>query len=553
MFERLERGLGLNTNPVVFFTSALCIVIFVALGVIMPGPVAAVFGATAGWISANLGWLYILTVTLFVLFVVVIGFSRYGRLRLGPDGSRPEYGNYAWFAMLFTAGIGSVLMFFGVAGPLSHYASNPMGLEGGARTAAALNFELYHYGLHAWGVFGLAGLALGYFAYRRGMPLRIRSAFYPILGDRINGPIGHAIDVFTVLGTVFGVAVTLGLAGSQVNNGITRVTGLGDTIPLQIAVIGVITALAVVSVALGLDRGIRRLGQINMALAILLLLFVVAAGSTVYLLQGFVQAIGYYFQNFIEFSFWNQAFRDDGWQGSWTVFIWAWQISWAPFVGMFIARISYGRTIREFVLGVLFAPLMFTILWFSVFGLTALNMEINGAGGLTGVVEDNLRAALFVVLERLPFAGFTAILALAVIIIFFVTSADSASLVLDTLTSGDESNSLARQRVFWAVSLGAIALVLLLAGGLTALSNVVTTTGLPFLIVLAIMCYSLWQGLSNEKTSVSQGKERTPGDDVRQADGVAVPAAGRAPRPATSTEAAGEPDSRRPGANRTDR
>jgi choline/glycine/proline betaine transport protein len=506
MIERIERSLGLRTNPVVFFTSALFIIVFVALGVIVPGSMSAVFGATAGWISANLGWLYILIVTLFVIFVVVIGFSRYGKLRLGPDDARPEYGNYAWFAMLFTAGIGSVLMFFGVAGPISHFTSNPMGLEGGDRTAAALNFELYHYGLHAWGVFGLAGLALGYFAYRRGMPLRIRSAFYPILGDRVNGPIGHAIDIFTVLGTVFGVAVTLGLAGSQVNVGITRTMGLSDTTPLQIGVIAVITALAVISVALGLDRGIRRLGQINMALAILLLLFVLAAGSTVFLLQGFVQAIGYYFQNFIQFSFWNQAFNDDGWQGSWTVFIWAWQISWAPFVGMFIARISYGRTIREFVVGVLFAPLIFTIFWFSVFGLTALNMDNNGPGGLSAVVEENLRAALFAMLDQLPFAGFSSILALVVIIIFFVTSADSASLVLDTLTSGDEENSLARQRIFWAVSLGAIALVLLLAGGLDALSNVVTTTALPFLIILAFMCYSLFEGLrSDEEMTAGKG------------------------------------------------
>ncbi len=516
IMESVERGMGLRTNPAVFFTSALFIVLFVALGVVLPGPVSSLFGATAGWISANLGWLYILVVTLFVVFVVVIGFSGYGKLRLGPDDARPEYSDYAWFAMLFTAGIGSVLMFFGVAGPISHFSSNPMGLEGGDRAAAALNFSLYHYGLHAWGVFGLAGLALGYFSYRKGMPLRIRSAFYPVLGDRINGPIGHAIDIFTVLGTVFGVAVTLGLAGSQVNVGITRVTGLNDTTLMQIGVIGIITALAVVSVALGLDRGIRRLGQINMALAILLLAFVLVAGSTVFLLQGFVQAIGYYFQNFIEFSFWNQAFNDTGWQGSWTVFIWAWQVSWAPFVGLFIARISYGRTIREFVVGVLFAPLIFTVLWFSVFGLTALNIDLNGGGGLGGVVQDNLRAALFAMLERLPLAGFTAVLALIVIIIFFVTSADSASLVLDTLTSGDEENSLARQRVFWAVSLGAIALVLLLAGGLDALSNVVTTTGLPFLIILAFMCYSLWQGLRGE------GEEPAPEEAEAEPPGGAV-------------------------------
>jgi choline/glycine/proline betaine transport protein len=314
------------------------------------------------------------------------------------------------------------------------------------------------------------------------------------------------------------------------------VTGLSDTVPLQVGIIAVITALAAVSVALGLDRGIRRLGEINMALAILLLLFVVVAGSTVFLLQGFVQAIGYYFQNFIELSFWNQAFNDTGWQADWTVFIWAWQISWAPFVGLFIARISYGRTIREFVLGVLFAPLMFTILWFSVFGGAALNIERDGAGGLTEVVQDNLRVALFAMLERFPLAGFTSILAIVVIIIFFVTSADSASLVLDTLTSGDEENSVVRQRVFWAVSLGAIALVLLLAGGLTALSNVVTTTGLPFLIVLAFMCYSLLQGLRSDHEAVSTGPEAAAGRLAGQGNRTTVPAASGAGRPVTAED-----------------
>lgn len=501
MIQGLERMLGLRTNPVVFFTSAIFIILFVLVGAVFSGWTTAVFGATAGWISANLGWLYILTVTFLVVFVVVVGFSRYGRLRLGPDDARPEYGNYAWFAMLFTAGIGSVLMFFGVAGPVSHFASNPMGLSNeAARAQAAINFELYHYGLHAWGVFGLVGLALGYFSYRRGMPLRIRSAFYPVLGDRINGPIGHAIDIFTVLGTVFGVAVTLGVAGSQVNIGVSRTFGLNESTLLQILIVAGITGVAIISVWLGLDKGIRRLGQLNMALAILLLLFVLVAGPTIFLLQGFVQTIGYYFQNFIEFSFWNQAYSDDGWQGSWTVFIWAWQVSWAPFVGMFIARISYGRTIREFVLGVLFAPLIFTMLWFTVFGGAALDQVLGGNNNITNVVtqDGGLRAALFVLLDTFPLAGLTSTLAIIVVCIFFVTSADSTSLVLDTLTSGDEENSLARQRVFWAISLGLIALVLLVAGGLDALSNVVTTTGLPFLIILAFMCYSFMQGLRNE-------------------------------------------------------
>lgn len=311
--NEIERRLGLNTNPVVFFMSAAFIVVFVAAAALFPEPISVGFEAVAGWISETLGWFYILAVTIFVGIVVVIGFSRYGSLRLGPPDSRPEFSSNAWFAMLFTAGIGSVLMFYGVAEPIQNYADNPMALGGESeRSAAAMNFPLYHYGLHAWGVFGLAGLALAYFSFRRGLPLRLRSAFYPLFGDRINGPLGHVIDIFTVLGTVFGVAVTLGLAGSQVNTGLSRATGLPNTELLQAAVIVVITGVAVVSVALGVQRGIRRLGQLNMILAIALLAFVLIAGPTVFLFQGVVQNTGYYFQNLIEFSFWNQAFTDDG-------------------------------------------------------------------------------------------------------------------------------------------------------------------------------------------------------------------------------------------------
>ena len=511
--EELGRRLGLNTNPTVFFTSAIFIVVFVALAALFPGPMADGFGAAAGFISETLGWFYILTVTAFVGIVLVLGFSRYGELRLGPDGSRPEYGNLTWFAMLFTAGIGSVLMFYGVAGPVSDMAANPMNMQSQAAQAqVALNFPLYHYGLHAWGVFGLAGLALAYFSFRRGMPLRIRSAFYPLLGERIHGPLGHAIDIFTVLGTVFGVAVTLGLAGSQVNSGVTEVTGIASTQLIQAVIIGVITVGAIISVALGLDRGIKRLGQSNMILAVILLGFLLVAGPTIFLLQGVVQNTGYYFQHLLQFSFWNQNFHDTGWQGSWTIFIWAWQISWAPFVGMFIAKISYGRTIREFVVGVLFAPLAFTILWFSVFGGTALDIEMNGVGGLTQAVNESTSAALFALLNSFPFATATSVLAIVVICIFFVTSADSASLVLDTLTAGDDGESLAKQRIFWASSLGAIAIVLLAAGGLTALSNVVTTTGLPFCIVLALMTVSLIKGLREEREAV------TPLTAARQAN-----------------------------------
>lgn len=528
--EEFGRRLGLNTNPVVFFTSAVFIVVFVAAAALFPAPIASAFGSAAGWISGSLGWFYILTVTLFVGIVVVLGFSRYGNLRLGPEGSRPQYSGPTWFAMLFTAGIGSVLMFYGVSEPVSNMESNPMGMESQAGQAeVALNFPLYHYGLHAWGVFGLAGLALAYFAYRRGMPLRIRSAFYPLLGERIHGPIGHVIDIFTVLGTVFGVAVTLGLAGSQVNAGVSEVTGIASTELIQAVIIGAITLGAVISVALGLDRGIRRLGQTNMILAIVLLGFVLAAGPTVFLLQSTVQNAGYYFQNLVEFSFWNQAFNDTGWQGDWTVFIWAWQISWAPFVGMFIARISYGRTIREFVLGVLFAPLAFTILWFSVFGGAALDIMMNaGGGGIAEATAESTSLSMFALLDNFPLTLVTSLLAIVVIGIFFVTSADSASLVLDTLTAGDDGESKVIQRIFWASALGAIAIVLLAAGGLDALSNVVTTTGLPFCLVLAVMSLSLIKGLREESHVVKPltAADQEPAEEEPE---VSVGAADRTP------------------------
>ncbi len=499
MFAAIERRLGLRTNRPVFFTSAIFILLFLLIGVVAPESTSRIFGDIAAAIARSLGWFYILAVTSIVAFVLWVGLSRYGHLRLGAPDSRPEYDTPTWFAMLFTAGIGTVLMFYGVAEPLAHYMNNPLGENETLQAAQeGINFSFYHYGPHAWAVFSLVGLTLAYFSYRRGLPLSIRSAFQPLLGDRIDGPIGHAIDIFAVLGTIFGVSVSLGLAASQFTAGFEHVTGVPGTPAVQLSVVAVITVFATISVVRGLDGGIRRLGQLNMILALILLLFVLTMGSTTVLLGAFVQNTGYYLQNFIRTSFWTQAYRGGDWQSEWTLFIWAWQVSWSPFVGLFIARISRGRTVREFIFGALLLPSAFTFFWFTVFGNTGLHLEQAGAG-LAAVVEENLPIALFAMLENLRFGApvFTT-LALVIVFLFFVTSSDSGSLVVDQITTGGRTDAPARQRIFWAVSEGAIAIVLLLAGGITALSNVVTTMGLPFLIVLVFMAYGLARALRSD-------------------------------------------------------
>lgn len=502
MIERIEKKLGLQTRPTVFLPSALFILLFLGAGVLRPDETADLFGLLAMQIARNLGWFYILAVTSIVIFVIWVGLSRFGDLRLGPDDARPDYDNPTWFAMLFTAGIGTVLMFYGVAEPITHFVDNPLG-ESRTPLAAqeAVHLSIYHYSLHAWAVFGLVGLSLAYFSYRLGAPLSIRAAFRPLLGDRVEGAAGDAIDVFAVLGTIFGVAVSLGLAASQFTAGLEHVTGIPGTQAVQMAAILGITLVAVLSVVRGLDGGIRRIGQINMVLAIVLLLFVLLAGPTATLLGAFVQNTGYYLQNIVRTAFWTDTYRGTGWQADWTLFIWAWQISWSPFVGMFIARISRGRTIREFVFGALLMPTAFTFFWFSVFGNTAIELERAGAG-LATIVEENLPIALFAMLEMLSFGAplFTTI-ALVVVFLFFVSSSDSGSLVVDQITAGGRTDAPLKQRVFWALTEGAIAAVLLLAGGITALSNVVTTMGLPFCFILVLMAFSLRKALKRESAS----------------------------------------------------
>lgn len=498
MLERLQRQLGLQIIPGVFFTSAGIAVIFVALMVPFGVIIAEKFGILTGWVATNLGWFYIFTVSSLLIFLLGLAISRYGNIRLGADDSRPDYSNLTWFTMLFAAGIGTILMFWGVAEPISHFANPPFdGVQPGSEQAAsdAMTLALYHFGLHTWTIFAMPGLAIGYFAYRHNLPMRISSVFYPILGERTFGPWGWTIDIIAVLGTLFGVATSLGLGTLQLNSGLNYLFGVPSTGLVQVILIATITGIAATSVAFGLDKGVRRLSQLNILLAMVLLAFVLIVGPTVFIAEGMVQSLGQYFDALPWLAFWTETFKESDWQQQWTLFYWAWTITWAPYVGIFIARISRGRTIREFVVGVLFAPTAFTLVWFGVFGLSAIQVEMNGQIALAEQVLQDPSVAIFAFLEAFPLAEVASALSVVIIIIFFTTSSDSASLVIDMLTRRDDQPSLVRQRVFWAAAQGVIAATLLFAGGLEALQNVITSLGLPFCILLIFMAVSLFRAL----------------------------------------------------------
>ncbi|NWO05303.1 MAG: BCCT family transporter [Alteromonadaceae bacterium] len=498
MLERLQRRLGLQTIPGIFFTSAAVAIVFVALAVPFDKQVANAFGVLTGWVARNLGWFYILSVSSLLIFLFGLAVSRYGSIRLGSDDSRPDYSNLTWFTMLFAAGIGTILMFWGGAEPGSQFASPPFdGVESRTEQAAtdAMTISLYHFVLHTWTIFAMPGLAIGYFAYRHDLPMRISSLFYPVLGERAFGPLGWAIDVIAVLGTLFGVATSLGLGTLQLNSGLNYLFGVPSNGFVQVVLITVIASIAAVSVALGLDNGVRRLSQLNIVLAITLILFVAAMGPTIFIAEGMVQSIGDYFDALPWLAFWTETFKETDWQRQWTLFYWAWTISWAPYVGIFIARISRGRTIREFVAGVLFAPTAFTLVWFGVFGLSAISVENSGVVDLASQVEQDPSVAIFAFLEAFPLAEVASALSVVIIVIFFTTSSDSASLVIDMLTRREEQPSLVRQRIFWAAAQGVVAATLLLAGGLEALQNVITSLGLPFCLLLLFMAVSLFRAL----------------------------------------------------------
>ncbi len=458
-----------------------------------------IFDQVQAGISNNGGWFLVLSVNIFVIYAIYLAFSRFGNIRLGGKDAKPEFSTFAWFAMLFSAGMGIGLLFFSVAEPIFHFTNPPRATINEAATARnAMKFTLLHWGLHAWAIYALVGLSLAFFAFNKKLPLTIRSVFYPILGERIYGRFGDVIDVVAVVATLFGLATSLGFGVQQVTSGLSHLFGLPNTLWMQVFLIGIITLAATLSVVSGLHNGVRMLSEMNMRLGLIFLILLLILGPTVLLLDGFIQNTGAYLQSLLEIGTWTETYTQTTWQNAWTVVYWAWWISWSPFVGIFIARVSKGRTVKEFVLGVLLVPTLLSILWFSVFGGSALYLELNEIGNIAEAVNEDISTALFVMLEQFPLDFVTSIIGIVLVTSFFVTSSDSGSLVIDSITSGGKLDAPVGQRIFWAVTEGAVAATLLIGGGLQALQTAALSTGLPFAIILLIMCYSLYLGLKEE-------------------------------------------------------
>lgn len=494
-----KRSRYFQANVPVFFGSAALIVAAIAFAVHDPDNAASVFAGIQSWIVHEMGWFYVACVATFLIFSIAIALSSMGSIKLGPDEAEPDFSTRSWFAMLFSAGMGIGIMFYGVAEPVLHFASPPAG-EGGTIDAArnAMQLSFFHWGLHAWAIYAVMGLALAYFSFRRGLPLSVRSALYPLIGERIHGWPGHLVDIFAVFGTMFGVATSLGLGVMQVNAGLNYLFGIEVSVGVQLILIAAITLVATGSVASGINAGIRRLSELNLTLAILLLVFVIVTGPTVFLLQAVMQNTGAYLSEIVSKTFLLYAYQPNDWIGGWTLFYWGWWISWSPFVGMFIARISRGRTIREFIIGVLLVPSGFTFLWFTAFGNTALAMELSGAAEMVSAVEADVAVALFQFLGNLPLASISMTIATLLIVTFFVTSADSGSLVIDIITSGGENDPPIWQRIFWALMAGTVAAVLLVAGGLAALQTGAIAGGFPLAAIMLVVCYGLFKALRSE-------------------------------------------------------
>ena len=492
----------------VFLSSAILIIAFIIFGAFFNELANEVFGQAKAFISVRFGWFFIVVVNLALLMSIYLIFSKYGDIRLGYQTEEPEYNLLSWIGMLFSAGIGIGLLYWGTAEPLQHFMAPPIGEpETVAAAKQAMNISFLHYGLHVWAIYGMVALSLAYFHYRRGLPLAIRSTLYPLIGKKIYGPWGHTVDTLAVFGTMFGVVTTLGLGVLQINAGLETLFGIPNTITVQIILIVLITMLASLSLLMGLDKGIKRLSDINIFLTIVLLSFVIFLGPTQFIINSFVENIGNYIHQVIPLGLWTESYvGEENWQSSWTIFYWAWWISWSPFVGVFIARISRGRTIREFILGVLLIPITILFLWFTAFGGSAVHMELMAAAdpslaspGLVEAVKADYGSAIFKLMEFYPFAKAATLLIIVMIVLWFVTSSDSASFVIDMLTSGGDANPPKIQRLFWAGTEGVIAAVLLAAGGLGALQAASIVSGFPFAIVILVMLYALLRGLSRDR------------------------------------------------------
>lgn len=496
----MPTNVNSQLNKKVFASASAIIIALMLYTVALPEQAQSLFTLIQSSIVDNGSWFYVLTVAFIFFFVIFLGLSRYGDIRLGPDHATPDYSMLTWLSMLFAAGMGIGLMFFGVAEPLMHYLSPPTADKGTVEAVQeAMKMTFFHWGLHAWAIYAIVALVLAYFSYRHSLPLTLRSALYPLIGDRIYQWPGHLVDVFAVVSTVFGVATSLGLGASQVNSGFGYLFGIDVSVTNQIIIMIVIVGLAVVSVATGLDKGIKILSETNMVLAVILLLLIFVLGPTVFLLQAYLQNIGDYIADIIHNTFNLFAYKKTDWIGGWTIFYWGWWLAWAPFVGLFIARISRGRTIREFIIGVMLIPTVFTLFWMTIFGNSAIDLVHNqGVVELGEMVSKDSSVALFVFLENFPLSTVLSFFSVLMIVIFFVTSCDSGAMVVDMLCSHGSNNTPLWQRVYWAVGIGVVAAILLLAGGLNALQTMTIASALPFAIVLLLAIVGLIKALRVE-------------------------------------------------------
>lgn len=490
-------------NPLVIGATLFFVVLLVTMILIAPEQTQTLLNAAKSGIFANFSWFYILAFSVFLGFLVILSVSSLGNIKLGNDEEEPEFGFLSWLAMLFAAGMGVGLMFFGVAEPLTHYLSDITTGSAEHKQQEALLHTLFHWGIHAWAVYGTIALALAYFGFRYKLPLALRSCFYPLLKERINGKLGDLIDIMALLATLFGVITTLGFGASQLGAGLHQLGWISEnSFSLQMVVIAVVMSLATFSAISGVGKGVKILSELNLTLAFCLLIFVLVAGPTLYLLSAFSDNIGTYLSNLVQLSFKTYVYEQEhtGWFSGWTILYWAWWCSWAPFVGLFIARISKGRTIREFIFGVLVIPSMFGILWFTVFGNTAIWLNDGEAAGTLGQMISSPETLLFKFLDYLPLSGVTGLVSLVVISLFFITSADSGIYVLNNIASRDKSLAAPRwQAVMWGVLMSVVAIVLMQSGGLANLQAMTLLVALPFAMLMLLMCFSLWKGLNADK------------------------------------------------------
>ena len=490
-------------NPLVIGATLFFVVLLVAMILIAPEQTQTLLNTAKSGIFANFSWFYVLAFSVFLGFLVILSVSSLGNIKLGNDEEEPEFGFLSWLAMLFAAGMGVGLMFFGVAEPLTHYLSDITTGSAEHKQQEALLHTLFHWGIHAWAVYGTIALALAYFGFRYKLPLALRSCFYPLLKERINGKLGDLIDIMALLATLFGVITTLGFGASQLGAGLHQLGWISEnSFSLQVVVIAVVMSLAIFSAISGVGKGVKILSELNLTLAFCLLIFVLVAGPTLYLLSAFSDNIGTYLSNLVQLSFKTYVYEQEhtGWFSGWTILYWAWWCSWAPFVGLFIARISKGRTIREFIFGVLVIPSMFGILWFTVFGNTAIWLNDGEAAGALGQMISSPETLLFKFLDYLPISGVTGLVSLVVISLFFITSADSGIYVLNNIASRDKSLAAPRwQAVMWGVLMSTVAIVLMQSGGLANLQTMTLLVALPFAMLMLLMCFSLWKGLNADK------------------------------------------------------